>query len=178
MNHTLKKTYGIDDVIQSIQTELFDYLSDLWDIKKLDAYGRVYKLSKDNNVLPKVYDTLEKDYKEVYYNERSCFFFVDSENQSGDGHSFESDLDIIFMLNLNDIYKSSKERVDERVFTDVVRFIRESYEGVFTITNHIKELDAVLRDFDITKIKDNDIQPLHVFGIRGLLEYFINDNSC
>ena len=176
MIHTLKHPYGIDEAIQEIQESLYLNLSVLWRTDKLDAYGRIYKHSKDGEIIPEVYDVDEQGYKPAFYNGRSCFFFVDSNKQNGNGHEFKTELTIVFMVKLDDIYSKEKERVDEKVFTDAIRILRESFEGVFTIENHLKELENVLQGFGISKVKDNDIQPYHVFSIKGTLEYFINDN--
>lgn len=178
MNNLLEYPVGIDDAIQDIQTTLYDELVDKWGIKKIDGYGRVYKNLKEGQVIPEVYISSESDYRSVLYNNQSCFFFIDSNNHNGNGFEFSTELTIVFMLNLKDISKKDKERIDEKVFMDAVNILRESFEGVFIIENHLKEIDTVLRDFDTSKIEENDMQPLHVFGIKGTLEYFINDNSC
>ncbi len=177
MIHTLKHAYGIDEVIQDIQQTLYMNLIAKWDTDELDAYGRIYKKRQDDGeVIPEVYDVEQSGYKSTYFNGRSCFFFVDANKQSGNGYDFTSELTIVFMIKLDEVYADELERVDEKVFSDVVRLLRHSFEGVFTIESHLKELKNVFKDFGTTTIEDNDTQPYHVFSIKGTLEYFINDN--
>lgn len=176
MIHLLKKDYGIDTAIEEIQQTLHNDLFDLWQVE-FDAYGRVYKNERDGEMIPEVYSTEVKGYKSALYNDRSCFFFIESDDQQGNGFEFTTELQIVFMLNLEQIYKSEKERVDERVFQDVVQILRESFEGVFTIKNHIKGVKGVFKDFGTSKLIGSDLHPLHVFSIKGSLEYFVNCNG-
>ena len=80
MNNLLLKTYNLDTEIQELQIKLYDNLIVDWNTTKLDAYGRVYKNESKGNVIPEVYDSSTKNYKGVFYNNQSCFFFVDDNN--------------------------------------------------------------------------------------------------
>lgn len=175
MNNTLSETYQIDTVLQGIQTPLYDSLIATWNTDKLDAYGRVYKnLTEQGDYVPEVYNSVNKKYEEVYYNNQSCFFFIDDENHSTqDQHEYQTDVKIAFMVNLSDV-KASTERVDSDVQRDAISAIRNLYSD-FTITGIEKGIDNVFRGFKTIGIKWNDMQPLHVFAIVGELKYIVND---
>ena len=174
MNYTLSETYQIDTVIQGIQTSLYDSLVSSWESDKLDAYGRVYKNMYEGDVIPEVYDSTTNKYKEVYYNNQSCFFFIDSNNHpTDDQHEFKADVKIAFMVNLSD-FKSSIERVDSDVQRDAISAVRNQFSD-FTITNIEKGIEDVFRGFKTDGIKWNDMQPMHVFAIVGEIKYIVND---
>lgn len=175
MNHILSETYNIDTILQDLQTKLYNYLVVQWGTNKIDAYGRVYKNEKNGVTIPEVYDVSIKGYKEVFYNNQSCFFFVDDDNHPCDDkdHEFTTNVKICFMLNLSDL-KTATERVDADVKRDVVSFLTDSsYNFDFELDNYTKGIDNVFREFDTMKIKNNDMQPLHVFAIETAFSYSV-----
>lgn len=176
MNHTLAEAYNIDRIVQELQTKLYDELIVRWNTSKLDAYGMVYRNEKGGKVFAEVFDAVKKNYKRVFYNGQSCFFFVDQTKHTTDEeHEFLTDVKICFMVNLDDI-TTATERADSDVKNDVIEFIRKwGYE--FKITDYIKTIDEVFRGFDTeaSKKAQNDMHPLHVFAIEGLLNYSIRD---
>lgn len=173
MNHILSETHNLDSIIQELQTELYNYLVVKWGTDKIDAYGRVYKNEREGKTIPEVYDTSLKGYKEVFYNGQSSLFFVDDDNHicEDNDHEFTTDVKICFMVNLSDI-KASTERADEDVKKDVVSFFRDN-DYHFDLKRYIKGVDNVLRDFDTSKLNENDIQPLHVFAIETSFSYSV-----
>lgn len=174
MNHTLSKTYNIDTKIQEIQTYLYDSVTTAWGTTSIDAYGRVYKNKRDGNVIPEVYDSVSKDYQETLYNNRSCFFFVDEDTHNTDDDLvFNTSVDVIFMLNLEDV-SAETERVDAMVKRDVLQALRR-FKGVYEGFTYRKELENVFSEFDTSHLSTNDMQPYHVFSFRGDLNYYVND---
>lgn len=174
MIHILENTYNEDTKIQEIQKRLYEGLTSIWKTNKLDAYGRVYKNEKKKGIIPEVYNANTKDYKETYYSNQSCFFFVDGDyHKSEDDVVFTTDLKVVFMLNLEDVTFST-ERADADVKRDVVSILRE-FEGVFYDFEYMKGVKNVLKEFDLSTLNYNDMQPLHVFAISGTLSYYIND---
>jgi len=173
MNHVLTNTYNIDTIIQDLQTRLYNYLVVKWETSKIDAYGRVYKNDVEGKTYPMVYNANSKNYKEVYYNGQSCFFFVDDDNHPCDDedHEFTTDVKICFMLNLNDL-KTETERVDADVKRDVITFLSDN-DYQFRLKGYVKGLDNVLREFDTSTLKQPDMQPLHVFAIETTFSYSI-----
>jgi len=182
MKHLLdidKPIYGIDVPIQEMLEKLYDTLAEKWGTEKLDGYGRVYKNERDGELIPEVWKTDENQYKPALYNDQSSFFFVDSDRQKSDGYGNSTEIDIIFMLNLEQLFEKEKQRMDERVYIDAMQVLRESFEGVFEIETHFKGLETVFKrhGFSTKNIEQNDFQPYHVFSIGGTLEYFIDCND-
>lgn len=184
MNHLLDVTYNIDTEVQQLQTVLYDSLEDVWadetvspvePFSKIDGYGRVYKNLREGKYIPEVYKG-NNSYKEVYYNNQSCFFFiVDEEHRSEDEVVFQADCIIAFMLKLTDI-KVNTERLDAEVKRDVVSIIRNTNYDI-KINKYISGIENVFRGFDTDVLKDSnlDLHPMHVFGIGCTLNYYITD---
>ena len=173
MNHVLSTTYNIDSIIQDLQTRLYDHLTVKWNTQKIDAYGRVYKNEVKGKTLPMIYDANSKNYKEVYYNGQSCFFFVDEDDHPCDDedHEFTTDVKICFMLNLDDL-KTQTERADADVKRDVVTFLAEN-DYQFRVKGYLTGVDNVFREFDTSGLKEPDTQPLHVFAIKTSFSYSV-----
>ncbi|WP_299116932.1 hypothetical protein [uncultured Winogradskyella sp.] len=176
MNHIITNTYNIDSEIQEIQTALYNELVSVWDSSEIDGYGRVYKNNRDGKYIPEVYKSDVKQYKDVRYNNRSCYFFIDGDRHtSEDQIVFQAPLKIVFMLNLKDI-KTITERADADVKRDAEVFLRR-YKGIFDIDGYEKTIEKVFQGFEFDSIKktENDMQPLHVFALTGTLNYYITE---
>lgn len=173
MNNVLTSPKDLDRVIQELQTKLYDELIIKWSTSKLDAYGRVYKNEKQGKVFPEVFDSVKQNYKRVFYNGQSCFFFVDDDSHPIDDqdHEFTTDVKIVFMLNLSDLTVKT-ERADADVKNDVIEILRDN-DFHFRMEEYIQGIDNVLRGFETKPIKNNDIQPLHVFAIRTSWSYSV-----
>jgi len=171
MNYTLTNPHNLDYIIQELQGSMYDALVAKWGTDKLDAYGRVYKNERDGKTIPEVF--VSGEYKPVYYNNQSCFFFVDDDNHviEDEDHEFTTDIKIIFMLNLGDL-KTTTERADADVKRDVTEILRDN-DYHFRIKGYIQGLSNVLSEFDISKLNRNDMQPLHVFAINTSWSYSV-----
>lgn len=171
MNYTLSNPHNLDKVLQELQTVLYTELVSKWGTDKIDAYGRVYKNEKNKKTIPEVF--VNGEYKPVYYNNQSCFFFVDDDkhNIEDEDHEFTTDVKIVFMLNLSDL-KTDTERADADVKRDVTEILRDN-DYHFRMKEYIQGIDNVLRGFDTSKIKNNDMHPLHVFAINTSWSYSV-----
>jgi hypothetical protein len=183
MNYNNYPSIGIDHKIKIIQDALSIHLG----FENVDFYGRVQKvLAKDGkSFIPEVHIS-NSERKEVYYDDKKApggnVFFIDSdEHTSKDGKLFISKVKIVFMLNLNRIFKSGDEFVKENYRSDVevqdicVKLV--SKIRALEITGVEKGLKNVLKDFNIEQIKLNDLQPYHTFSINGDLKYQFNCNQ-
>lgn len=162
---------GLDFEIDKIKVHLEKYLK----YDKIDFYGRVYKNPSKNNegkILPEIY-TGSKGYREVLTNDLSngVVFFTDSgTHKSVNSLEFETTISIIFIVNLSKL-KGDLVRKDSEVQTEVL-----------SIINNLKQLEKIelvtgleaLHEFDISKIKLSDMQPWHIFSIKGQIKYNIN----
>lgn len=177
MNYNNYPTKGIDHKILLIQNALNLHL----DFDGVDFYGRVLKtLAKDGkSFVPEVHIS-NKERKEVFYDDRNApggnVFFIDDDNHtSKDGKMFTAKVKIVFMLNLDKLFPNSTYRADSEVQETCVNLVQKIKS--LEITGIEKGLKNVLKDFDITKIKCNDIQPYHTFSINGNLKYVFNLNK-
>lgn len=170
MNHTLSETYNIDTVIQNVQNALYDNLD--WGI--IDGFGRVYRNEKNGVVIPEVFLEGINGYKDVYYNDKTSFFFIDSKTHTTDDQiSFNANVKIAFMVNLEQV-KTDSLRVDAMVRRDVLEVLRNNQYD-FEITGYEQTIDEVFRGFDTSKIEKLDMQPYHTFAITGKINYLITD---
>ncbi|WP_428743246.1 hypothetical protein [Tenacibaculum sp.] len=174
MNHVLSEPHNLDSIIQELQTWLYDYLIVQWNTQKLDAYGRVYKNEYEGEKIPMVYSSTKKNYTPVYYNNQSCFFFVDDNRHPwiDQDHEFTTSVKLCFMLNLDDL-KTATERVDADVKRDVITFLAEK-DYHFKGNGYLYGVDDVFKpEFDTDKIKHMDTHPFHVFAVELDFSYSV-----
>lgn len=189
MNNLLTTPIGIDATIQSIQADLYEQLSLVWN-GDIDGYGRVeknpvntgekiptyYQTSKI--VIPEWYDSTIGDYQEVYYDDnKSCVFcFLKGDlDKTNDSIVFNSNVKVVFMVDLSKIYPSESERVSEKAHRDVVEILRNWGYNKFTITGIENRIDIIFREYTTDKIKFNDMHPLHSFAVTIDLQYYLTD---
>lgn len=177
MNNTVTTTVGIDTAIKSLQTTIYDALTVAWG-GNIDSYGRVYRnMTNDGSVNPRWFFG-SKDYTDVYYNDEfSCVFcFIDSENHTTqDEFVYESDVRVVFMVDLERIMPTETDRGDMEAQLDVVNIIKRSYDGNYKVKGIVKGLRNVFKGFDTSNIKFTDMQPYHCFGIDLKLYYYITE---
>lgn len=174
MNYNSYPAIGIDNKIQKMQDALFLHLG----FDNVDFYGRALKvLNKDGkSYVPEVHIS-NKERKEVYYDDIKAkggnIFFIDDDNHSTkNGVLFTAKVKIVFMLNLNEIFGATPYRADSEVQETVLKLVNKL--RIMTVTGIEKGLPNVLRDFDIERIKKNDLQPFHTFAVVGEINYLFN----
>lgn len=173
-NQYIKK--GVDAKIFLIQEVLNAKLG----FSNVDFYGRVQKvLSKDQkSFTPEVHTSLDKR-KEVYYDGKNApggnVFFIDSDKHTTkDGKLFETEIKVVFMLNLENLFEGKTQRADSEVQDICCKLLLKS--KLFEITDIEKGIENVFKGFNISGIKLNDLQPYHTFSINGKLKYLFNCN--
>lgn len=176
MNYNNYPKKGIDHKILIIQNALHLHLG----FTGVDFYGRVLKvLAKDGtSFIPEVHIS-HNERKEVFYDDAKApggnVFFIDNDDHiSKDGKLFTAKVKIVFMLNLDKLFPSTTYRADSEVQDICVKLVEKI--KALEITGLEKGLKNVLKDFDITKVKLNDLQPYHTFSINGDLKYTFNCN--
>jgi len=158
---------GIDQKISIIQKSLFKILNDI------DVYGRVYRNPSDNGFKPEVY-VKDGEYKDVLTNDSNSgsVFFIDSEtHEFMNGYYFETDVKIVFMLDLEKINGNNNRNDVEIQQNLLMTVIKHKF---FSVEKIEKGIDNIFKGFDTSNIKINDMQPYHVFAIAGKLKYSIN----
>lgn len=160
---------GIDQKINIMQKSLHTKLE--W--KEIDVYGRVYRNPSDKGYKPEAYIN-DREYKDVLTNDlkTGTIFFIESETHSFiSGYDFETDIKIVFMLDLEKI--SGNTRNDVEIQNKALLEVRK--HKFFSISKIEKGIENIFKGFDVTNIKLNDMQPYHVFAIVGKLKYNINN---
>lgn len=177
MNFVRTSVVGIDTVIQSVQTELYNSLVSQW-VNNIDGYGRVYKnINGDGDVIPEFY-VGKGEYKEAYYNDdKACtFMFIETDNHvSEDQFVYSNEVKCVFMVNLDKVYQNTTERLDEFARRDVISILREASYEQFEITGIEKGINNVFSGFETKGIKFSDIHPYHCFSVKLNLSYYITD---
>lgn len=177
MNFTRTSTIGIDTVVQSIQTDIYDKFVVAWG-GSIDGYGRVYKnINADGDVKPELY-VGKGEYKQVYHNDKmnATFFFVDGDlHTTEDEFLFITESKFVFMVNLEKAFNGDTDRSDEKAHRDALEILRDVAHERFTITGVEKGIKRVLNDFDTENIKFQDIHPYHCFSINVTLSYYLTD---
>ena len=174
MNYLKTNNVGVDASIKRVQNYLYSQLTSKWDVNKLDIYGRVYKNTRKDIIIPEYYIG-ENEYKEVLFDDNRdgiIFFNVgDIKNVSGD--VINTDIDVICALNLKAI-NGNTDRTDAEVQADVFKQLT-MFRSTLTI-NHIETgLNNVYSDFSGVAKIFLDMQDYHHFKIGGKINYTNND---
>ena len=172
MNYKLDSTLSIDTVIQSVQNDLYNSLSIMWQ-GELNGYGRVHK----NGDKAEWYSG-DGEYEDVYYNDEYSgnFFFIDSDSHNTDDeYVFTSDVKCVFMVNLNEILPNDAIRQDVKAQNQVVELLRKIADQRYTITGVDKDLSSIFRGLDSSVIAFENIHPTHCFAVNLKLNYYITD---
>jgi|SRR5690606_119734 len=162
---------GLDFEVEKIKRHLSQRLK----FPNVEFYGRVYKnpTKADNGkYVPEIY-TGSKEYKEVLTNDlkNGISFFFDSGKHTNENVSeMKTELTIVFILNLSRL-KGDAVRRDSEVQTEVLSEIIKLRQ--FESIELISGLES-LKEFDTSKIKLSDMQPWHIFSIKGQIKYNIN----
>lgn len=189
MNNLLDKAIGIDATIQGVQVDLYEQLAEIWS-GDIDGYGRVdknpvntgeeiptyYQTSKI--VIPEWYNSLKKDYEEVYYNDsKSCVFcfLIGDEDTTNDSMLFKAKVKAVFMVNLEKIYPKETDRATSKAHRDAMEIMRNYSFNRYDIESIEKRIEIIFREYTTEKIRFNDMHPLHCFAITLDLEYYLTD---
>jgi quinolinate synthase len=174
MNYNNYISLGIDNKIKNIQNALHAHLG----FSGVDFYGRVQKvISKDGKALVPEIHVSSDERKEVYFNDNDApggnVFFVDAnKHTTKDGVIFKAEIKIVFMLNLQKLIPDKEYRTDTEVQDHCMKLVQKL--KMIEITSIEKGLKNILSEFDIERIKKNDMNPYHTFAITGNLKYMFN----
>jgi hypothetical protein len=177
MNNTISTTIGIDTVIQSIQTDLYNELTAQWE-GSVDGYGRVYKNIDANGSLKPEWYLGNNEYKDVYYNDAfACsYMFIDDDNHTTEDEVvFNTPVKVVFMMDLERVKPEESGRADVIAQNDVIEVLRNFAFERFSITGITKGIRNVFRGFETKGIKFSDIHPYHCFSVDIQLSYYLTD---
>lgn len=172
MNHVLTGMIGLDAEISRIQNDLYNVLP--W--SNVDMYGRAYRnKTVDDEKLEWYIGSGE--YKDVYFNDavNGTIFFLDEENHTtSDEMVFQTDVQIIAMLDLESLFENST-RKDAEAQRDLVEALRKVSFERYEITGISKGVDAVFSGESRKQLRYMDIHPKHCFSVNVKLTYYLTD---
>lgn len=177
MNYLLKNPVSIDDVINSVQKEMYPMFQDRW-CSNINGYGRIYKNEYNNGVVKIERHVVKDDYEDVAFDDNFAgnFFFMDSNlHKSSDNLVFTTEVKCVFMVNLRKLFNNKKERPDERAHRDAVEILREISDERYTISGIQKGVRDIFIGIDKSQLIELDLNPLHVFAVVLDLSYYLND---
>lgn len=155
---------GIDITIDRLQVLLFDVLTWKNVTKGYESFHRVYKNETNDGKEPEAFIS-GIDYNEVFTKDKfsaTSFFLIGDNRPVNDW--IETDVDIIFQLNLDELYPNITHRADEEAHADVYNALNNNPYNA-DITNITKGIANVYSDLNIDQVKFDDMSPCHVFKI-------------
>lgn len=189
VNNILSSPVGIDDTIQAFQNDLYTELSSVWS-GDIAGYGKIYKNRHSTReaipewyrsskiYIPEWYNATKDDYESVYYDDNYgavfCFLISDRDT-TNDSIVYNSTVKIVFMVDLNKIYPSDSERVDEKAHRDVIEICRNFSYSNFQINGIQRGIETIFNGYTTTDIKFDDTHPLHSFAVVVDLQYTLTD---
>lgn len=172
---------GIDVPISLIRDNL---VQNLWNnvsnqIYYALAYRNLINIDGAAQLIPEVF-TSAKDYREVLFDNKwsvLVFFDVDTVRNNVIDQP-ETELRIIFAVNLDNIYPGLTYRQVENVHADALQVIRDTSNVSIdkTSVNIVSGLDAY-GDFYRENIIGYNMQPFHTFSVNMSLKYVYDCND-
>jgi len=168
---------GLDALIHVMQSKLYNELNTLWSIE-LEAFERCYILEKDGKKEVKRF-VKSKEYETVSVAEKNKFFFLHrAKSTKKDALYYDSELELVFILDLTKIKVDIEHRADYEVQNDVENIITQ-FNNVW-IKSLESGYDRALQG--ISYDQQNDMQPYHIFkftlGVTYTMSDTINDLCC
>lgn len=171
MNHTIENPIGLDAKIQMLQNQVFNKIG--WD--NMDVFGKVFKIpSKSKGETVQAYSG-KKEYVDVFTNDKknaNVFFIEDDTHTSKEGILFKNVVKVVFIVNLKKLYPEILHRADMEAEMDAMRIIKSS--RIIRNPEIEKDLPSIFEKLNIESIKLSNMQPFHVFAIRGEMAYYLN----
>ncbi len=168
MNYTKDNPVGIDKEIQKLQIKLYNRLG----LENIEGYGRVYIYNKKDTVYP-IHFVSGIDYKELLIDDRNNgkFFFVENHTTESGITISKTKVDIIFLINLAELYPNIPYRADEELKQHIYRTLKKTR---FFFPSHIEITKGIeaLKGFKTNLI---DMQPYHFIKFSGEVSYQLDN---
>lgn len=176
-NNLITNPIGLDTTIYNIQKKLYDKLQPLWNVK-LDGYPRCYPIQRGSENKRSIeYYKGKNEYKSLIHLEGNKFFFTaENEENQLTIDSWTTNIDLFFILNLNQCKPSLTNRGDNEVRVDVLNVLK-SISNIGLNIQVITDVDKVFQGYDFTF--KNDQQPYHCFRlVLNITDFTLNDTLC
>lgn len=172
---------GVDAAIKLLQGSLYFKLLKAWGLElspdSYMSYPRIYKNQRNDMFVPEWYEGA-KEYKEIYFDDISAYsFFGVSDKTEFNGANHDTDVYLVFRVDLSKIKPGISHRADEEVHVDIQNIIKTGSYG-FTYISMETGVKAAFREYSkwVEQTKYNDMHPWHVFRFNFKLNY--NTNIC
>lgn len=162
--HELDNPVGIDLRIQEIQNYLYSGIKE-W---KVEAFGRAELIGNRLMLFSE-----ERDYTDALVindsKSNGRFFFIDSEKTIERFSQLVTEVTVVFLLNLEKVYKEKKHRLDEEARIKVLELLKcKGLEDLRVVKGQ-----SVLKGYETSLI---DMQPYHFMSFTFDLNYSIHNN--
>lgn len=155
---------GIDKVIDTIQTALFDGLMTNGPFTDYTVYHRAYQNESDEGIKAERY-TNSNEYRDVFLDDKqnlSSFFIVDDDRPAETIDSLTASVSVIFQARLDKLYNNITERADEELNREIYFILNGLRSKGITFVNFVQGISNVYAEFDQSKIKWTDMHPFYV----------------
>ncbi len=175
---------GIDIPIDRVQDLLYSGLGGKLPLSWVTAengyqsYHRAYKNEdnqEDAGQIVEAYDGTN-EYKDVFFadNFSASSFFLSEDTIGSNGHLYNTDISIIFQLNLEETYPTITHRADEEAHREVLLILENAPWASYSITELVTGIDNVYAALNLGKIRYTDMHPRHCFMVTMNVEYEYN----
>ncbi len=174
MNHLQTNTTGLNAVIKTLQTDIYNALDSKYSFD-IEGFGKVHRNPLGDQVIPEVWDETEGQYKEVYLDDSNpySFCFIDDQQHTTDDFDvYGANVKIAVIVKLTEL--DSTSRVDSQAHRDLVEIVRNDTTGQFEMDKGgslLLGVDNVFNGFKRDQITHDNMQPWHIFAIEGKVRY-------
>lgn len=142
------------------------------------SYHRAYRNEDNQDEAGQIVEAYDgtNEYIDVFYSDNfsASSFFLTDENIGTDGHLYNTDISIIFQLNLAETYPNITHRADEEAHREVLLMLENAPWPAYSITGLITGIDNVYAALNLDKIRYTDMHPRHAFMVNMNVEYEYN----
>ena len=172
-NNLRTNTSGIDIQIERIQTRLYKKLNSLNEGIDINGFGRVYLNKYEEGSKIECY-TGNNNYEDVLRSDDTRFFFVLNPEISVPD-AISADIGLAVMADLSELF-GFEDREDEKLREIVCNVLEKSGFKIEAISIGVDYLKRYLKGvFDNTNLDFEDMEPLHVFTVKGKINYTFKD---
>ena len=173
MNNLKINPIGLDAVLHKIQVKLYDKLNAKWGIE-LTGYPRCYSIKRETKKTIE-YFLGNGEYVSLIHAENNKFFFLaDSDYTQDSLNHFSTEVDLYFILNLDDL--NYEQRCDEEVRRDIISVLSKC-ENVGENIKIITGIESIFMGFVRNNI--DDIHPYYYFkAIVEIKDFSLNKTNC
>jgi hypothetical protein len=173
---------GIDIPVQLFQSYIHSALLTKWNITdEYLSYARASRNKTDDGYIAEVLEA-GNSYKEVYWDARqhAVSFFGTSARTLNDNGTLQTDVHLVFFVDVKKIKPAITHRADEEIRKDVINACGSGMFG-FEFEGFETGLENVLREYPGSRRDDRlkfvDMQPGHCFRLNFSITYDINNCS-